>query len=167
MEELSVPQIAIAALVGGVVAALITLFVRRRARFIWEAWHNQIGVSGRDQIFGNVRVLWNEQEARNLWLSTVKVTNKSLRDFENVPIQLSVADPAIMLKQTLKKNEQFTVDLHIDPAYLERIGPSEGRDSVLQHMADTVRQFKIPTVNRGDEYTFTFMVAYARRYASV
>ena len=66
---------------------MIQRIVNKRGLFTFVVRHNKVGESTDDAIFGTVRVTWNDNIIRHLYLSTVELTNESLKDFENVVVK--------------------------------------------------------------------------------
>ena len=59
-----------------------------RGLFTYFVWHNKVGVSVDDAVFGTVRVTWNDNLVANLYSSTVELRNESLKDYENVVVRV-------------------------------------------------------------------------------
>ena len=159
MENLSITQIFIGTVIGAVVACIFSMLSQRRAKFVYSVTHSKIGTSTDNPIFGSIKVLYNDLPAKNLWLSTLEITNTSLTDFKEVPIQIVATAPAIMLNQTLRINETYPNDLHFDDDFKKYLVPDDDNkftDTQIQ-LYNTQRCFKIPVVNRGDRLTFTYL----------
>lgn len=159
MVDVSITQIIVAAIVGGVVTKLLTLFWKRRARFIYTVAHLKVGTSTDDPVFGSIKVIHNDTPAKNLWLSTIELTNTSLEDFKDVPIQISATAPAILLNQTVKINDVFPHDLHLDKSFTDKLVASEtGEYSDQQNqLYNSTRCFNFPSISRGDRLIFTYL----------
>lgn len=160
MENLSISQIFIGTVIGALVTYVFSMLSKRRAVFEYSATHSKIGTSTDDPNFGSIRVLYNDQPAKNLWLSTLEITNTSLTDFKEVPIKIVATAPAIMLNQTLRINETYPNDLYFDDDFKKYLVPDDNNkytEAQIQ-LYKSQRCFKIPVVNRGDKLTFTYLM---------
>ena len=50
---------------GGFLMFLIQMIVNKRGLFTYVVWHNKVGMSTDDAVFGSVRVTWNNNLIRN------------------------------------------------------------------------------------------------------
>ena len=66
--------IAIVSACGGIAVSVITQnWFNRRSLFTYYVFHNQIGLSAEDKIYGSVKVTWNDTTIARLYLSTVEL----------------------------------------------------------------------------------------------
>ena len=73
---------------GAFLMFLIQKIVNKRGLFTYFVWHNKIGMSTEDAVFGTVRVTWNDSLIRHLYLSTIELKNESQKDYENVVVKV-------------------------------------------------------------------------------
>jgi len=159
MEKILALPTFIAAAIGGIVAWFFGLILKRRARFIYTVTHSNVGASTDDPVFGSIEVLYNKIPATNLWLSTLEITNTSLRDFKEVPLEITARNNASLLNETLRVNDTFPSDIYWEENYKQQLIRPEGKEATdfqvkLYH---SVRKYKIPVVNRSDKLTFTYL----------
>ena len=92
-------KVLLAAISGlsGVVLTLITQrILGKRGLFTYFVWHNRVGVSADDAVFGTVRVTWNGNVVPNLYSSTVELRNESLADYQNVVVRVFSNDTRLL-----------------------------------------------------------------------
>src|SRR3972149_901514 len=73
---------------GAIVTLLAQRILNKRGLFTYFVWHNRVGVSADDAVFGTVRVTWNNNPVANLYSSTVELRNESLKDYENISVRV-------------------------------------------------------------------------------
>jgi hypothetical protein len=92
------------ALISGVVGVGLTLITQsilgKRGLFTYFVWHNRVGVSADDAVFGSVRVTWNNNPVANLYTSMVELRNESLKDYENVVVRVFTNDTILLTERT-------------------------------------------------------------------
>lgn len=159
MGELSIVNVLSGAIIGAIVTAFFGLVIKRRARFVYCVSHSRVGESAEDPVFGSIKVSYNDEPAKNLWLSTLEITNTSLRDFKEVPIQISAITPTILLNQKVSINNEYPISINWDEDYKKLVTPQEGQKATKDQIRlyNSVRKFKFPVVNRGDKLTFTYL----------
>ena len=82
---------------SGVVLTLVTQrILGKRGLFTYFVWHNRVGVSADDAVFGTVRVTWNGNVVPNLYSSTVELRNESLADYQNVVVRVFSNDTRLL-----------------------------------------------------------------------
>jgi hypothetical protein len=144
--------------VSGVVAAVVTQqILARRSLFTYFVQHNRVGVSANDQVLGEVRVTWNGTQVRNLYHSTVELTNQSLRDFQNLAVTIYTVDTKLLSQHTAVVGTPDIV--YFAPAYAESIRVAEGQEPTEQQF-DTYnrrREYAVPVLNRGQTLRFNFL----------
>ena len=94
----------IVAVFAGVVGVILTLLIQRilnkRGLFTYFVWHNSVGVSTDDAVFGTVRAFWNDHQVDNLWFSSIELRNASLNDYENVIVKVFTNSTALLNERT-------------------------------------------------------------------
>lgn len=149
----------IAGVLGAVLAILTQRFLNKRGLFTYFVWHNRVGVSADDAVFGSVRVTWNNNPVANLYSSTVELRNESLNDYENVIVRVFTSDTMLLTERSeivgtthiLKWTEEF----------VRKLAVSSGTQptSAQQNIYTSQREYLIPTFNRGQLVRFTFLNA--------
>jgi len=159
MKEILVLPNFIAAAIGAIVTWFFGLILKRRARFIYTVAHSNVGVSTNDPVFGSIEVLYNKVPATNLWLSTLEIINTSLRDFKEVPLDITARNNASLLNETLKVNDTYPSDNYWEENYKQQLSRQEGQEHTdfQINLYNSVRKYKIPVVNRNDKLTFTYL----------
>lgn len=150
--------IALASGIGGGILTLITqLLLNKRGLFTYFVNHVLVGVSAGDKVFGSVRVTWNDNPIANLYLSTVELTNQSMKDYENVVVRVYTNDTMLLTELTeivgtthiVKWTEEFSSTLYVAPDNKA----SETQLDLYSHRRDYI----MPTMNRGQVVRFQFL----------
>ncbi len=151
------------ALISGGLGVILTLITQRilgkRGLFTYFVWHNRIGVSADDAVFGIVRVTWNNNPVANLYSSTVELRNESLTDFDNVTVRVFTNDTVLLTERTeivgttriLGWAEEFARSLMVPPG----MPPTAAQ----QGLVASRRDYLVPTMNRGQVVRLTFLNA--------
>jgi hypothetical protein len=131
----------------------------RRGLFTYFVWHNRVGVSADDAVFGTVRVTWNGNVVPNLYSSTVELRNESLADYQGVVVRVFSNDTRLLSERAdlmgttriLKWSDEFSHHLAVQPGAQPTAGQMElyGRQ----------REYAVPTMNRGQVVRLTFLNA--------
>jgi len=145
--------------VGAIVALLTQRILGKRGLLTYFVWHNQIGVSADDAVFGMVRVTWNGNPVANLYSSTIELRNESLKDYENVSVRVFTADTFLLTErseildttQVLGWTDEFSRSLSVLP----------GSEPTLaqRNLFGSRRDYLVPTMNRGQVVRLTFLNA--------
>lgn len=156
------PLIGVASAVGGVLLTLVTQqILNKRALFTYIVRHSLVGVSADDAVFGSVRVTWNNNPIANLYSSTVELTNRSMKDYEDVVVRVFTSDTSLLTERTeivgttriLKWTDEFAAQLHVEPGH-------QASQAQLQ-LVWRQRDYLVPTINRGQMVRFHFLNAAA------
>ena len=151
------------ALISGVSGVLITLVTQRllgkRGLFTYFVWHNRVGVSAHDAIFGTVRVTWNGNVVANLYSSTIELRNESLADYESVVVCVFTSNTVLLTDRTdlvgttrvLKWTREFSDRLAVQAG-------GQPTESQLD-LHGKQREYLVPTMNRGQVVRLTFLNA--------
>ncbi len=148
----------IAAGFGGVFLTLITQqILSRRGLFTYFVNHIRVGVSEDDAIFGSVRLTWNNNAIKNLFLSTTEMVNESTKDFESVIVRAFTNDAVLLTERTeivgtthiLEWTNDFKKKLEVKPGQLAT------DDQIKLHSHQ--REYVIPVMNRGQIVRFHFL----------
>jgi len=145
---------------SGIILTLVTQHILgRRGLFTYFVWHNRVGVSADDAVFGTVRVTWNNNVVANLYSSTVELRNESLADYENVVVRAFSNDTILLTERTeiigttrlLEWTAEFSNRLAVQPG----AQPTEAQHSLYGRQ----REYLVPTMNRGQVVRLTFLNA--------
>jgi len=111
------------------------------------------------QFFGSIEVLYNKAPATNLWLSTLQITNTSLQDFKEVPLEITARNNASLLNETLMVNDTYPNDIYWEENYKQQLSRQEGEEATdfQVKLYRSARKYKIPVINRNDKLTFTYL----------
>ena len=153
----------VVALVSTGVGAVLTLFIQRivnkRGLFTYSVWHHKVGVSTDDAVFGTVRVTWNENLIRHLYLSTIELKNESLKDYENVVVKVFTNDTHLLTERPelvgttrmLKWTEGFSNKLAVESG----AEPEQQQWDLYRRQ----REYLLPTMNRGQVVRIVYLNA--------
>lgn len=137
-----------------------------------------IAYSSQDEYWGHIKVLYNDNEAKNLNLFTVEIKNESSRDISDVIVDLKVDDTSMVLASNAYLNESDTTLLLTNEYfqyYLEvmkrndeeskqiklgKIKVTEKDPNLAREVTyiTTLKKFVIPVLNRGKKATFNILV---------
>ena len=143
---------------AGIITAWLTQRVlNKRGVFSYNVHHNRIGLSANDDIFGNVAVTLNGNQVPNLYLSTVRLVNESLNDYENVTIRIYTSDTKLMTEQTRIEDSPYI--LEHSQKYSEQIHVENDQQPTPNQWAiyNGQREYMIPIFNRGQSVTITYL----------
>lgn len=150
--------VGVAASIGGAILTLLTQqILQRRGLFTYFVNHFRVGVSEDDAIFGSVRITWCNNLVKNLYLSTIELTNVSTKDYENVVVRAFTNDTRLLTERpeifgtnriaewtdAFKRKLEVTSGQH----------PSEAQIDLYSRQ----REYVIPIMNRGQIVRFQFL----------
>jgi|TARA_B100000315_G_scaffold181369_1_gene170246 hypothetical protein len=147
------------ALVGIAFSVITQKWLNKRALFTYYVFHNQIGQSTDDQIYGSVKVTWNDNPIARLYLSTVELINESTKDFESVYVRVFTNDTLLLTQRT--ELSDTTRALDFTEEYKQELFVPEGNqptDPQLE-LYRRRRDYLIPTMNRGQKVKFELLNA--------
>ena len=163
MESAFLQNRLIVALLSLVVGAIITLLIQRilnkRGLFTYFVSHVRVGISADDAVFGTVRATWNDLPVDNLYVSSVELRNASLKDYENVVVKVFTNNTSLLTEGTgivgttriLKWTEEFGNSVAV---------PAGSKPTAAQwNLHASEREYLIPTMNRGQGVSFTYLNA--------
>lgn len=147
--------------VSGGLGILFTLLGQRllhkRGRFSYQVHHNHLAVSGDDDVFGSVRVTWNNNPVSNLFASTIELTNESLRDYENVVVRIYSNDTLLLNERTEIVGTTHFVPWESEYARRLAIPPGEEPTQEQYQTYSRSRDYVVPVFNRGQTVRFTYL----------
>ena len=148
----------VAAVVGVVLGTVSTWLAQhlssRRGLFTYVVQHLRVGISGSDPTLGTITINWNGNTVKELFLSTIELKNNSFQDYENVHVRVYTDDTVILTDRTeiigttrfLEWTEEFS-----------QLVSKEIKDPSEINLISKRRDYKIPTMNRGQEVRFTIL----------
>ena len=93
--------IGIVSAVGGIAVTVMAQYIlNKRGIFSYNVFHNRVGISTEDAIYGSVKVTWNENPVAHLYLSTVELTNQSMKDYESVVVRIYASNTQLLTQRT-------------------------------------------------------------------
>lgn len=166
-----------------VIASVITLiayiilekFKSRRSLFSYTKTFNPIGTSINDNFYGNIKIVYNDTSiVQHLNLVSLKITNISNRDFENVTLKCWVDVNSNILSANAFHDQYLTqIELeknHIENRkrkiseiddYNENKNPDEPEPKYISDNYNFILKnitWNIPVWNRGDSATFNCLI---------
>ena len=152
--------IGIVSALGGITVTVITQYIlNKRGIFSYNVFHNRIGISTEDAIYGSVKVTWNENPVAHLYLSTVELSNQSMKDYESVVVRIYTGDTLLLTQRTEVVGTTRLIDFTED--YKKEITVKEGNiPSTFQFdLFRSQRDYFVQTMNRGQMLRFQFLNA--------
>ncbi|MCP5200412.1 MAG: hypothetical protein H6977_10385 [Gammaproteobacteria bacterium] len=149
---------ALAGGLGGVITAWLTQrILNKRGTFTYRVEHVRVGMSAEDAVFGHVEVTWNQNPVSNLFLSTVRLKNESMNDYENIVVRAYTSDTRILSEQTqildspniLEWSEGYRQQLQVPDGG----EPNEHQWAVYYGQ----REYVVPVFNRGQGIQLAFL----------
>jgi hypothetical protein len=152
--------IAIASALGGIIVAVITQYLlNKRGLFTYYVFHSRVGLSTEDAIYGSVKVTWNENPVSHLYLSTVEITNQSMKDFDSVIVRVFTNNTMLLSQRTeivgTTRLIDFTEEYKKEIAVTEGSQPTDAQFGLFRRQRD----YLVPTMNRGQILRFQFLNA--------
>lgn len=150
--------ISVAGMIGGIVITVIAHYLINKSSLLtYSVNHQQVGLSADDMIYGSVKVTWNNHPADRLFLSTILVTNQSMKDFESVEVRVYTNNTNLLTQRTwipntsriIKFTEEYEQSLQLDPGAV----PTEAQTALYQRQRDYI----VPTLNRGQSCSFSYL----------
>jgi len=131
---------------GGFVKHLWDRFINRITTIRYNVWHQYLGTSSDNPLFGSVKVLYNETPVKSLFTSMVTISNDGNRDLSDLELNIVCdARSAILISHGMNRaslNELLFTDNYfrvLSENKPENYGYIFGR-----------RDYKLPVLNRGD-----------------
>ena len=157
--EIKIAIALVSLFIGGFFTSIFT-HVRNRTRFLgYTVFNERVAFSANDLIFGKVSVNWNEQEVKNLFVSTVVLGNNSSIDYSDIKIKYYTGKDCLMLTQYIEISEttyvpQFTEDYKNKIDVPDGNKPTQLQIDIYNHS----REFLIPVFNRKSKIVARFLV---------
>jgi hypothetical protein len=151
--------IPVATFLGGFAVANVIGLLRNRVRTLtYTVTHNRIGLSADDQIFGVVKVSWQNVELNNLWMSTAALENQSTRDYTKFEIVAYTGPDTKLLTAIAKIINTPNALIHTD-AFANAVAVPAGAQPTAQQWEfwSHRREYKVPVLNRGQRIELTYL----------
>jgi hypothetical protein len=145
---------AIAFIVGLTVQHLFELYFNKISRLRYSISKSLLGVSGRDNYFGEVQVLYNKQPVKNLFSYRLNLVNTATKDFKDLELTLWCdLDSTILISSATKTNTINVLSLS-DKYIEERKNITEDNKKLMWSR----RPYIIPVLNRDDSVIFSCLI---------
>ena len=72
-------------------------FRGRLVKLRWAVQYHRVAVSAQDAAFGTIQVLHNNRPVNNLHIATLQIQNESVRDLQNVELNIACFDGSTIL----------------------------------------------------------------------
>ncbi len=152
--------VAIASATAGILAAIITqIWLNKRAVFTYNVFHNQVGQTADDAIYGSVQVTWNDNPVSRLYLSTIELINESSKDFESVAIRVYTNNTKLLSQRVhltgTTRNIDFTDEYNSEISVPEDEQPTNAQTEIYRCRRDYI----VPILNRSQKIRFEILNA--------
>lgn len=142
---------------GVIIGVVAKSLLNKRGLFSYYVTHDRVGISADDVAYGSVKVTWNDNPIAHLYLSTIVLVNKCMKDYDSVEVQVytnntnlltettSIIGTPKIIHQTEKYREKLTIPVGSEPT------------KVQSQIYFREREYIVPTMNRGQEVKFQFL----------
>ena len=162
-----------------VVTLLVFVVRNRRVLLTYHVLHDRIGISTFDRVHGEVMVTVGGNPVQNLYMSSIWLVNRSMRDVEELEVkvccraedmhlmseQTHVEDTVEFLRHTAEfveiRNRMMNASSELEQA---RVSEDHARAKMLEQVVDadwrtlsTNRWYSVPVLARGQAIRFTYM----------
>ena len=140
-------------ILGAVIAQRI---LNKQVMLTYFVNHLKVGQTTEDEVFGSVVVTWNGNEVPNLYLSTVELTNHSVRDLENLEVTAFSQNTRLLSERT--EILGTTRSLEWTHSYREklRVGPDGIWTETQLELLSKRREYHVPVLNRDQSVRITY-----------
>ena len=144
-------------IVTAIITVIIQYLLNRRALFTYHVSHERIGISAEDPIYGSVKMTWNDSPVQRLYLSTVELTNQSMKDFDSVKIRVYPSDTRLLTQRTEIVGTPNLVDYTDE--YKKKLAVLNAGEATQDQIEAYYngRDYFVPTMNRGQKLRFQFL----------
>lgn len=148
---------AISAVGGGLIGNLIAVLRNRVKTLEYTVNHDRMAFSADDEIFGSIRVTWQNHDVTNLFSTRVTLENQTGKDFTNLRIKVYTGDTLLLGERTeipgttyiLKWTEEYQQQVHVPLGST----PTEQQFKIYNHS----REYVVPVLNRGQRVVMTYL----------
>jgi hypothetical protein len=145
---------AITFVLGLITQHLFGLYKNKIAKVRYSINKTFLGVSGEDNIFGKVQVLYNNIPVKNLFLCNITLINTSNKDFKDVTITAWCDTGSILLISRAHKSSSIN-SLNLTQEFLQEAAKNMGNNPSLFLSR---RPYAVPVFNRDDNVIFSCLV---------
>lgn len=139
--------------VGVLIKGIWDKFKKRIVCLRYTVWHQYLGASVDDARFGSLKLLYNDNPIKSLYMSNIYLTNESEQDLSGLEINI-ICDQGSAILISYGKNRNSLKELTFADEYSnvllekkpENMGYIFGR-----------RDYKVPVLNRGDKVDFSLL----------
>lgn len=143
--------------------AFLTIAVQRalgkRGLFTYNVWHDRVGISAEDAVFGSVKVTWNGNEVARLFTSTIELRNESLNDYEDVVVRVFSSDTFLLTERVEIVGSTHAPVWTSDFAGTVAVPSGQQATQAQLDLVYGQRDYRVPTMNRGQVVRFTYLNA--------
>lgn len=129
-------------------------FKNRITLLKYTVWHGYLGASVDDPRFGSLKLLYNNEPIKNLYMSTVLLRNESNRDLSNIELNI-VCDPNSAILVSYGWNEASVNELVFTDKYVDTLLKQNPED--MKSMFGK-RDYKLPVLNREDKIRISLLI---------
>ncbi|GAB7562836.1 hypothetical protein LG202_08750 [Methylobacillus methanolivorans] len=147
----------ISLIVGAVLSWFLQVILNRRGLFTYYTTHNTVGMSANDTVFGEVLVTFNGNAVPNLYLSTLELTNRSAKDYENITVKIYTNTTKLFSEQTHIQNTPDIVQYTQEFKELLSLDKGEPPTDYQIQTYRSQRCYLIPVINRGQTIKFGYL----------
>jgi hypothetical protein len=140
-------------IIGIIVKHYWDKYHNRISRLKYSIWHNYIGSSIEDVKFGSVRLLYNNNDLKNLYSSNVIIKNETGKDLSDLELNISCVNQNLILVSHGRVIGSIK-ELEFTDSYSEIIEQNNPDNNEYIY---TRRDYKIPVINRGDTIEITLL----------
>lgn len=144
------------AVIAGVIGAIIThfwsKFKNRMTVLKYFVWHQHLGGAIDDPNFGSIKLFYNDNQIKNLYLSKITITNDYNKDLSNLELNV-VADPASIILVAHGFRQASLNILEFTEKYQKEVENKNTNMNVMQR-----RDFKLPVLNREDRIDINLLI---------
>ncbi|EKO3383870.1 hypothetical protein OMA37_003945 [Vibrio fluvialis] len=145
-------------LIGAAISLIFSKMSSKTGIFRYFVVHNKLGTSANDEIFGAVRLTWQGQDVRNLYLSTIEVENSTSCDYENIHLKVFTNRETVLLNQRTEIVDTPYI-VPWDPDYEKQINVPSGEQASPEQLEvySHNREYRLPVLNRGQKIRLSYL----------
>lgn len=150
LEKISIAVIA--AVIGAIILHFWNKFQNRMTVLKYSVWHQPLGGAIDDPHFGSIKLLYNDNQIKNLYLSKITISNDCNKDLSNLELNI-VADPASIILVSHGFRQASLNILEFTEKYQKELENKNTNMHVMQR-----RDFKLPVLNREDKIDINLLI---------
>lgn len=145
----------------GLGGALLTVITQRvlgkRGLLTYNVWHNRIGMSAEDAVFGSVKVTWNNNVVANLYTSTIELRNESFVDYDAMEVRVFSSDTFLLTERVEIVGTTHLLAWTSEYAAVVFVPHGQNPTQAQLDHVNSRRDYVVPTMNRGQVVRFTYL----------